>query len=421
MSGRYPCEHVCLRMILALVLWACVPPEVEAAAPFWPEFHGPGRDNMSRESGLLTQWPEGGPPLVWTTRGIGQGFSSVAIADGTMYTAGNTDEETVVTALDMEGRIVWQAETGTAWTGSSPGTRSTPTIDASRLFYESPLGDLVCLDTKAGERIWGVNILEKFGSRNITWALAESPLVDGEKLICCPGGPQTSMVALDKTDGHLIWTAPTVGDLAGYASPVLVEYHGLRMIVTMTSGAVIGVAAESGELLWRFEHLTQSEENILAPLFHDGCVFVSTPRTGSALFRLNVQGRRVTPETVWRSKELDNHHGGVLLVDGYLYGTSYKSNQAKWICLDWKTGKMMYAERGVGKGSLTFADGLLYTLGERGRVGLLRPTPTRHDLISSFELPQGGQGPVWAHPVVCGARLYLRHGDFLYAFDVKGK
>jgi outer membrane protein assembly factor BamB len=345
----------------------------------------------------------------------------VALADGSIYTAGNIDDENVVTALDLAGRVAWQAETGKAWTGSTPGSRSTPTIDGARLFYESPLGDLVCLEAKTGERIWGMNILEKFDSRNITWALAESPLIDGRKVICCPGGPQTSMAALDKTNGGVIWTAPSTGDLAGYASPVLVEYQGLRMILTMTSRAVIGVDAETGTLLWRFEHITQFDENILAPIFHDGCVFVSTPRTGSVLFRLRVQERNVTPEAVWRSKEMDNHHGGVLLVDGYLYGTSYQSNHARWICLDWKTGEMMYAERGVGKGSLTFADGLLYTLGERGRVGLLRPTPDRHELISTFELPKGGEGPVWAHPVICGGRLYLRHGDYLYAFDVKQK
>jgi hypothetical protein len=229
------------------------------------------------------------------------------------------------------------------------------------------------------------------------------------------------MVAFDKTDGRVIWAAPSTGDLAGYASPVLVEYECLRMILTMTSRAVIGVDAGTGDLLWRFEHLTQFDENILRPIFHDGCVFVSTPRTGSVLFRLNVHGRQVTPELEWRSKELDNHHGGVLLIDGCLFGTSYKSNQAKWICLDWKTGEMMYAGRGVGKGSLTFADGFLYTLGERGDVGLVRPTPSGHNAVSTFHLPGGGTGPVWAHPVICGGHLYIRHGDYLYAFDVKAK
>jgi len=421
MFSRFRLDAIYPALSRAVALWACIVPAVATAASFWPEFHGPRRDNMSTETGLLSQWPEGGPTLLWTAQGIGEGFSGVALAGGTIYTAGNIDGKTVVTALDMQGRIVWRAENGEAWTGSTPGTRSTPTVDGNRVFHKSPLGELVCLDAKTGEKLWGLNILDRFDSRNITWALAESPLVDGEKLICCPGGPQTCMVAFDKADGQVIWTAPSTGDLAGYASPALVEYQGLRMIVTMTSRAVIGVDAENGELLWRFEHLTPYDENILTPIFHDGGVFVSTPRTGSVLFRIRVEGRRVTPEVVWRSGELDNHHGGVLLLDGYLYGTSYKANHAQWICLDWETGKMMYAERGVGKGSLTFAEGLFYTLGERGRVGLVRPTPTGHALISSFQIPQGGQGPVWAHPVVCGGRLYVRHGDRLYAFDVKRK
>jgi len=390
-------------------------------APFWPRFHGPQGDNISTATGLLKSWPPQGPKLLWTTRGIGEGFSSVTIADGRIYTAGNIGPNTVVTAMDINGEILWQANNGKAWTGSPAGSRGTPTVDGRRIYHESPHGDVACLDAKTGKRLWGLNILKEFRSKNITWALAESLLIDGDRVLCCPGGPETAVVALNKHTGRPVWKSPSVGALAGYSSPALVQYQGLRMVLVMTSNSVIGVSAESGELLWRFEHLTKYDENILMPIFHDGRVFVTSPRTGSAMWKISVQGGKASVNEVWRSKELDNQHGGVILLDGYLYGACYASNSAKWVCLDWKDGKMMYADRGVGRGSATCAEGMLYTLSERSGMGLVRATPQGHQLISQFRLPEGGKGPSWAHPVVCGGRLYIRHGDFLYVYDVRAK
>jgi outer membrane protein assembly factor BamB len=236
-------------------------------------------------------------------------------------------------------------------------------------------------------------------------------------VICCPGGPQTAVVALDKRTGKTVWKSPTTGDLAGYASPVLAVYQGLRMIFTMTSKAAIAVNADTGDLLWRVQHVTPFDENICTPIFHDGCVFVSTGHgVGSVLLRVKVSGQKAAVEEVWRSKGLDNHHGGVILLDGYLYGSCHSP---RWACLDWKTGEKMYAERGVGKGSAMYADGMLYTLSEKGVMGLVKPTPDGHKVISQFRIPEGGEGPVWAHPVVCGGRLYIRHGEMLFAYDIK--
>jgi outer membrane protein assembly factor BamB len=384
----------------------------------WPRFHGPQGNNRSPETGLLREWPEGGPQRLWTVRGIGEGFASVAIADGRIYTAGNLNDKTVITALDLEGKLLWQVPNGGAWTGSQPGSRSTPTIEGDRLYHESPLGDVVCLDAASGRKIWGLNILETFGGTNITWALAESLLIDGDRVICSPGGPQTAVVALDKRTGRTVWKSPSAeGDRAGYASPVLAVHQGLRMILTMTSRATIGVHADSGDLLWRFEHVTPWDENIFSPIFHDGQVFISTGhRVGSVMLKVAVQGQKAAVEEVWRSKDLDNHHGGVVLLDGYLYGSLWTPG---WACLEWKTGRTMYSERGVGKGSLTYADGMLYTLSENGQMGLVPATPQGHTVVSRFQLPAGGEGPVWAHPVVCGGRLYVRHGDCLYVYNVR--
>jgi outer membrane protein assembly factor BamB len=392
---------------------------VAADAPHWPRFHGPKGDNISTDTGLLQKWPDEGPALVWTASGIGHGFAGVTIADGLIYTCGNVDDKTIITALNLDGKIQWQVENGKAWTGSKEGTRGTPTIDGDRLYHENPVGDVVCLNAKTGSRIWGLNILEEFQGKNITWALAESLLIDGDHVICCPGGPDTAVVALDKMTGETVWKSRSADDAAGYASPSLAEYGGLRMVLTMTAKALIGVNADTGDLLFRYPHKTAYDVNALMPIFHNGQIFISSGYgSGSELLKVQVDGDQAAVEKVWSSKDLDNHHGGVLLLDGYLYGSSFRG---KWVCLDWKTGETMYSESGVGKGSLTYAEGMLYTLSEKSRMGLVKATPEGHEVISEFRLPQGGEGPSWPHPVVCGGRLYIRHSDYLYVYDVRAK
>jgi len=403
----------------AVLLATCCPCGAAHDEPSWPQFHGPQRDNLSRETGLKASWPQEGPPLVWTARGLGHGFASVAIAGRRIYTAGNLGEKTTVTCLDLDGRIRWQAPTGRAWEEPVPGTRSTPTVDGDRVYHESPWGDVVCLDASTGRRLWGVNILETFHSKPCNWGLSESLLVDGDRVICCPGGPETMMVALDKATGRPVWKSPSTGDLASYASPMLGECDGRRIVFTLTSRALIGVDADRGELLFRFEHETPFDEMITAPVYHAGHVFISTRTTGSVLLKIRVEGQETSLEEVWRTTDLDNQHGGVILLDGYLYGACHVRNGARWVCLDWKTGRQQYAERGLGKGSLTYADGRLYTVNERRGIALVAATPRGHEPISQFQLPEGGEGPTWAHPVVCGGRLYLRHGEWLYAYDVK--
>ena len=389
------------------------------STPCWPQFHGPNRDNISTETGLLKKWPENGPELLWTTGGLGHGYSSISIANGMIYTASSIENNTVVIALSIDGDILWKVKNGKPWTGDRPGSRGTPTIDGNKLYHQSPHGSLICLNAKAGSLIWQFNVIEKFNSKIPRWALSESLLVDGDNLISSPGGPQTCMVALNKNNGSVIWKAPSIGERAGYSSPFLFEYKGLRIIATLSAKSFIGVNADTGELLWRIIHESYADENVMVPIFHDGYIFISTLKTGSVKWKINVKNGKVSLDEIWRTDELDNHHGDVILINGNLYGASTFRNRNLLVCLDWKTGRNKYMDKCVGKVSLTYADGMLYALSIDGVMGLVRPTTSGHELVSSYEIPKGGKGNSWAHPVVCDGKLYIRHGEFLYAYNLK--
>lgn len=391
--------------------------QITAAEPFWPRFHGPDGNNRSSDTGLLTQWPAEGPELIWTTTGVGEGFSSVSLSDGMIYTAGNIDDQSVVTAMDMDGKVAWQTPCGPPWTKSYPGTRGTPTIDGDRLYFETPVGDVVCLQAKTGKKIWNRNIIEDFVAKNIKWALAESVVIVDNLLICSPFGEKGSVVALDKMTGETVWAAESVDDDAGYATPTISEFQGRRIVLAMNGKALVGVDLAAGKLLFRHEHLTKYDVNALKPVCIDDEVFISSGYgAGSELIRLLPGDGGVQAKQVWASKDMDNHHGGVVVDNGLIFGSNGKG---KWVCLDWKTGDTKYSTDGVGKGSLTYADGLLYTLSENGgTMGLVKPSADGHEIISQFSIPAGGEGKSWAHPVVTGGRLYVRHGDFVYAFNV---
>jgi len=414
----HPLSHC--RRALVLPLLAVL--AGQAAGADWPQFHGPRRDNKSDEAGLLKEWPEGGPKLLWTAKGIGHGFSCVAVAGGLVYITGNVGPDTLITAFDLDGKVAWTAKNGPAYTREHPGTRSTPTIDGGRLYHENAEGDVACLDAKTGRLIWALNILKKFGGRNITWGLAESLLIDGDRLICVPGGEEVGIVALNKLTGETVWTAKGIGEKPGYSSPIVVEHKGLRLVVALMAKALVGVNADTGEFLWKFEHTTPFDESIFLPLYQDGHIFFSTAHArGCRLLRLNVEGKKCSVELVWRSEKLDSHHGGVVLHEGRLYGFCHGNYKPRWDCLEFQTGKEMHSEATGAGGSVTFADGMIYAMDERGTVVLIKPDPSRRLVVSQFKLPRGGPGPFWAHPVVCGGRLYLRHSDTLFAYDVKAR
>ena len=412
----------CLRVALeAGILAAAVTGWAAEDACHWPRFHGPDLTNRSPETGLLKEWSEGGPPLLWRAGGLGHGYATVAVAGGLIYTTGNSDDATVITALTPDGKVAWRVPNGPAYTRSHPGTRSTPTVDGSRLYHQNADGDLVCLDCAAGRRHWHVNILKTFDGRNIRWGLAESVLIDGGRVIATPGGEDIGLVALDKQTGKPLWTCRGTDVPPAYATPIAFEHKGLRQLVTFMASSLVGVHAETGRLLWQVEFPAFLDENIVTPLYHDGHVFATCRGSGSRLYRLRVDGERCAVEEVWADREMDVHHEGVLLLDGYLYGTAMSGRSGPWMCLELATGKTCWTDAGIGRASLTWADGRIYAVSHGGTVALVEPSPEAFRLVSRFDLPKGGTGPVWAHPVVCGGRLYLRHDDTLFCYDVSAR
>lgn len=401
--------------LLALTLLHA-PPEARDAE--WPQWRGPDRTGISTEKGLLQAWPAAGPALVWEARGIGDGFSTVSISRGRIFTQGTRGSKAEVIALDYAtGKEIWSTPNGEPYENSyGDGPRGTPTVDGDVLYALGGQGDLVALEVKSGKQLWALNILKKFRAENTTWGISESPLVVRELLICTPGGKDATLVALDKKTGETVWTSTGLSDPAGYSSAILIEAAGVEQVVNVTHKGIAGVALDDGRFLWRYDRAANSTANIATPLFHGGEVFVTSDYgTGCALLRLQSAGEgKVAAEEVYFNKKMKNHHGGVLRVGDHIYGYSSET----LTCMEWKTGAVAWSTKEtVGKGSLVYADGCLYVVGQGGRVGLVKATPEKYLELGRFEVEHGNQ-PAWAHPVVAGGRLFVRTQGKVRAYDV---
>ena len=389
----------------------------------WPCFHGPDRTNKSKETGLLKKWPAGGPNLIFTISGLGDGYSSVSFGDGLIFTAGKYRDQSYVFAFDMSGTPVWKSPNGAAWAttaswaSSYTGPRSTPTYDNGRIYSLSEAGRLAVYDAKTGKEIWAKDLAKEFNAPRTEYGYAESVYIEGNRLYVRPAGRKGFLVCLDKNNGKLIWITTGIPGVEGYSSSVVFEFGGYRHLAGSSSDCYFGVDIATGRLLWRIDFKNQQGLNLTDVVAKDGYVFITSDYgRGSMLIRLKPSGDMFIPETVWESKLMDNHHGGVILHDGYLYGSG--SNSRGWFCLDFLTGKQIWNHT-RGKGSITYADGMLYLLDERsGAMSLVKASHERYELISEFNIPSGGQSMYWAHPVVCGRRLYVRHWDKVFVYDL---
>ena len=388
------------------------------AAADWPQWQGPDRTRLSMETGLLKQWPAAGPPIVWTATGLGGGYGSMAVAGDRVFVQSARGRNSVVIALNRaDGKEVWSKALGASQADDrGPGPRGTPTVDGDRLYVLSENGDLACLKID-GTAVWQRNILRDFGGRQLPWLISESPLVDGLHVVVSPGGPGAGMVKLDKMTGKTVWTANDLSDPAAYSSVIAADVQGVRTYMTFTSAEGVGVRASDGKVMFRYPNAANDIANVATPIFSNNKVFfTSAYGTGGGLLELTAQNGEVRAKEVYFTRSMNNHHGGVVLVDGYLYGF----NDSILTCLEFATGKMLWRDRSVGKGSVTFADGNLYIQGEDNIVGLAEATPAGYREKGRFRIPDKGL-PSWAHPVISDGRLYVRNQDTVIVYDIKDR
>jgi outer membrane protein assembly factor BamB len=401
---------------VACVVWIATP---RAQTSDWPQWRGPDRSGISREGGLLRQWPNGGPPLVWTASNLGAGYGSIAVSGDRVFVQGMRNNQSVVSALNrLDGKPVWVRILGPALDNDQgPGPRGTPTVDADRVYALTENGDLAALRATDGSVLWQRNILREFGGRNIPWLISESPLVDGNQVVVTPGGRGAGIVALDKMSGRTLWASKQLNDEAGYASPIVADIQGVRTIMTLTSEAGVGVRASDGKLMWRHTAVANNTANITTPVYSADKVFYSSDYgTGGALLGLRAAGADIVAQQIYFTREMQNHHGGIVLVNGHLYGY----NNSILTCLEFATGKMVWRHRSVGKGSVSYADGHLYIFSEDNVVGLAEATPDGYREKGRFSIRDQGW-PSYSHPAISGGRLYLRNQGILATYDIRAR
>jgi outer membrane protein assembly factor BamB len=426
--------------VLAVLLAACDPssPAVPAAEidgkpkPFdWPQWQGPDRNSISKETGLLQEWPKDGPPLAWKAKNLGGGYSAPSVAAGRIFGMSYRGNDEVVWALAEDGgKELWATPIDKAnkniGSPGQEGSRCTPTVDGELVYALGTDGDLVCLNVADGKEVWHKNLKRDFGGRAMArWAYCESPLIDGDKLVCTPGGKEATVVALDKKTGAVIWKAQIPeGDGAGYASPIVIDAAGHKQYVHFLEKGLAGIDAATGAVLWRSSKGANRVANCATPIYADGCVFAASAYgAGGVLVKLtkDAQGG-IKAEEVYTTRKMENHHGGMILHDGYLYGANGGNGGGNLVCLDFKTGKVMWDERKVPKGSVAFADGrLYYRLEDSGTVLLIEPSGRQYIERGRFEQPDRSRPKAWPHPVIANGKLYLRDQDVLLCYDVKAK
>ena len=400
----------------------------------WPQWRGPHRDGISPDSGLMTLWPEAGPKLAWKATGLGMGFSGVSLASGRIFSMGDISEKQQIICLaQADGKQLWTTPVGEVWDPKGyGGPRCTPTIDGTLVFAVGAHGDLVCVEAATGKEVWRKSYSKDYqGKMHSGWGFSESPLVDGDRLICTPGGPGAVLVALDKRTGKEIWKSamPNIGDRGGdgaaYSSIVVGECAGVKQYVQFVGRGVIGVRASDGKFLWGYNAIANNVANIPTPIVNGDHVFCSSGYgTGAALLKLSKEGDGVKADEVYflSSKDLQNHHGGMIMLGDYIY-CGHGHNAGAPSCVEWKTGKVVWRQnRGPGDGSaaVTYADGNLYFRYQNGVMALVGATPDGYEEKSKFEIPDvDGRRPSWPHPVIIGGKLYIREQDALLCYDVK--
>ena len=415
---RRICFPACLSPVLLALAVPCL--SLPAPAEDWPQWRGPNRDGRSGESDLLKKWPADGPPLAWKARTAGGGFSSIAVSKGIIYTLGDLTEGCHVLALkEADGSVVWKTRTGESGGHRGyPGPRSTPTVDGGQVFALDQHSNLVCLNASDGEKIWSVNLQDEFEGKMMSgWRWSESPLVDGESVICTPGGSKGSVVALSRKTGKTLWQTSEWTDPAGYSSVIIATINDVRQYVQLTGKSVVGIDPTSGKILWQAERPGKTAV-ITTPVVHENIVWVtSSYGVGCNAFRIEKKDGKWSAEEIHSSRKFANHHGGVIELKGHVFGSS----GGTFACMNIKSGELIYRERSAGKGATVYADGHFYLRSENGPVALIEASSKELKEVSSFEQPERSDKKAWPHPVIANGKLYLRDQDLLLCYDLSVK
>lgn len=419
-----------MRMFVSMV--AVLALACGAVAKDWPQFRGPGRDGICAETGLLKSWPEGGPKLAWRTGGLGQGYATLSFAGGRFYTLGTRDDAEVILAFDAQSRKeLWTAKLGGIYKNNQGnGPRGSPTVDGDRVYAIGGEGHLVCVEAATGREVWRKSLAGDLGGKMMSgWGWSESPLVDGDRVICTPGGTDAGMAALDKKTGAVVWKSafPAIGpegkDGAGYASILVSEACGVRQYVNLMGRGLAGVAAADGKFLWSYNRAASKVANCSSPVVSGDYVFGSSAYgTGGGLVKLSDGAKKADEVYFLDGKTFQNHHGGMVLVDGHIYG-GHGQNAGQPVCIEFKTGKIAWRAGqtpGGGSAAVLYADGNLYFRYERGEMVLIAAQPDAFVTKGSFKI-DSSNGKHWAHPVIHDGLLYLRDQDTLLCYDIKAK
>ncbi|HET6250490.1 MAG TPA: PQQ-binding-like beta-propeller repeat protein [Tepidisphaeraceae bacterium] len=417
MKNVYWCGKLAQFAVGASLALGCVS-IIRAAAGDWPQWRGPHRDAVSSETGLLQDWPTEGPKLAWKATGMGVGYSTVSIADGKIFTMGDHGDVADVMALDMDGKTLWTTKIGKSGGSTAPGTRSTPTVDGDRVYAMGQFGDLVCLEAGTGKEVWHKDLRKELSGEMGGWGYAESPLVDGDKLICTPGGKQGTVAAFDKKTGDVIWRSKDMTDGAQYSSLMMADINGTHQYVVFTGKSVAGIAAD-GKVLWKAQRKGKTAM-VPTPVVDGNMVFVTSGYgVGCNMFKITGSGADSKAEEVYANKDMQIHHGGVICLEDHVYGAT---DGGDLVCMNIKDGSVAWKNKCVGKGSIAYADGRFYVRAEgSGDVALVEATDSGYKEHGRMKQPERGREKAWAHPVVAGGKLYLRDMNNLFCYDVKAK
>ena len=382
------------------------------------QWRGINRDGIYHETGLLKEWPAEGPKLLWHYKGLNKGHTSVTVTDKMIYTTGQADGKGYLFAFNLDGKLIWKKPYGKEWDEGYPGSRTSPTFYENKLYFLTAYGDAICFDAETGDKIWNVDLTEKFGARNIRWGFVESPLIYDNKVIFTPGGPDILFVALNPQVGATIWESKGNGNTSAYCSPLLFEHNGKKLVVTATSDHIVCFDADNGKVLWNLLQTNRYSIHPNTPIYKDGYIVSATGYgVGTVMIKLSEDGKSASK--VWDNPDLDNQIGGIVWIDDYIIGSGHENERA-WQCLNAKTGKTLFKSNDVWKGNVIYADGMLYCYSDKGEMALMKISSSGFKLVSKFRITMGSEQH-WAHPVIKNGVLYVRHGNTLMAYDIKQK